>query len=81
MRRPFQPIDRRQRFGVAKSDIIDRFKAGFDQLFLRCAKRGLNVQIVQGGPGVNVPQLLASGAVGIRESSHRMSDKKTPRKP
>jgi len=27
------------------------------------AKRGLNVQIVQGGPGVNVPQLLASGAV------------------
>src|SRR6478735_6249705 len=27
------------------------------------AKRGLDVQIVQGGPGVNVPQLLASGAV------------------
>ncbi|MDP3855429.1 ABC transporter substrate-binding protein [Phenylobacterium sp.] len=27
------------------------------------ARRGLNVQIVQGGPGVNVPQLLASGAV------------------
>ena len=27
------------------------------------AKRGLDVQIIQGGPGVNVPQLLASGAV------------------
>ncbi|MDB5452329.1 MAG: ABC-type nitrate/sulfonate/bicarbonate transport system, periplasmic component [Caulobacteraceae bacterium] len=27
------------------------------------AKRGLDVQIVQGGPAVNVPQLLASGAV------------------
>lgn len=27
------------------------------------AKRGLKVQIVQGGPGVNVPQLLAAGAV------------------
>jgi NitT/TauT family transport system substrate-binding protein len=26
------------------------------------AKRGLDVQIIQGGPGVNVPQLLASGA-------------------
>ena len=27
------------------------------------AKRGLDVKIVQGGPGVNVPQLLAAGAV------------------
>ena len=27
------------------------------------AKRGLDVEIIQGGPGVNVPQLLASGAV------------------
>ena len=27
------------------------------------AKRGLKVEIVQGGPGVNVPQLVASGAV------------------
>src|SRR3569833_2725785 len=27
------------------------------------AKRGLDVQLVQGGPGVNVPQLVASGAV------------------
>jgi len=27
------------------------------------AKRGLDVRIVQGGPNVNVPQLLASGAV------------------
>jgi len=27
------------------------------------AKRGLDVQIVQGGPGVNVPQMVASGAV------------------
>lgn len=29
------------------------------------ARRGLNVQIVQGKPGVNVPQLLASGAVEL----------------
>ncbi len=29
------------------------------------ARRGLNVQIVQGAPGVNVPQLLASGAVEL----------------
>lgn len=28
-------------------------------------KRGLNVQIIQGGPAVNVPQLLASGAVEL----------------
>ncbi|HEX5377535.1 MAG TPA: ABC transporter substrate-binding protein [Phenylobacterium sp.] len=27
------------------------------------ARRGLDVKIVQGGPGVNVPQLLAAGAV------------------
>ena len=26
------------------------------------ARRGLDVQIIQGGPGVNVPQLLASGS-------------------
>lgn len=34
-------------------------------------RRGLDVQIVQGGPGVNVPQLLASGAVemGIGSNS------------
>ena len=29
------------------------------------ARRGLNVQIVQGGPGVDVPQLLATGAVEV----------------
>ncbi|WP_331037808.1 ABC transporter substrate-binding protein [Brevundimonas sp.] len=29
------------------------------------ARRGLNVQIVQGAPGVNVPQLLASGSVEL----------------
>ena len=27
------------------------------------ARRGLDVEIIQGGPGVNVPQLLATGAV------------------
>jgi len=27
------------------------------------ARRGLDVEVIQGGPGVNVPQLLASGAV------------------
>ncbi len=34
------------------------------------AKRNLNVQIVQGGPGVNVPQLLASGAVELGMGSN-----------
>lgn len=34
------------------------------------AKRGLNVQIVQGGPGVNVPLLLASGAVELGMGSN-----------
>lgn len=29
------------------------------------ARRGLNVEIIQGGPSVNVPQLLASGAVEL----------------
>ena len=29
------------------------------------AKRGLDVKIVQGGPGVNVPQMLAAGAVDM----------------
>jgi NitT/TauT family transport system substrate-binding protein len=32
--------------------------------------RGLNVQIIQGGPGVNVPQLLASGAVELGMGSN-----------
>lgn len=34
------------------------------------AKRGLNVTIVQGGPGVNVPQLLAAGAVEMGMGSN-----------
>ncbi len=34
------------------------------------ARRGLNVQIVQGGPGVNVPQLLAAGAVELGMGSN-----------
>jgi len=34
------------------------------------AKRGLKVEIVQGGPGVNVPQLLASGAVEMGMGSN-----------
>jgi NitT/TauT family transport system substrate-binding protein len=34
------------------------------------AKRGLDVRIVQGGPGVNVPQLLASGAVELGMGSN-----------
>ncbi|MET0271664.1 MAG: ABC transporter substrate-binding protein [Phenylobacterium sp.] len=33
-------------------------------------KRGLDVQIIQGGPGVNVPQLLASGAVELGMGSN-----------
>lgn len=33
-------------------------------------KRGLDVSIVQGGPGVNVPQLLATGAVDIGVGSN-----------
>jgi NitT/TauT family transport system substrate-binding protein len=34
------------------------------------AKRGLDVRIAQGGPGVNVPQLLASGAVEMGMGSN-----------
>jgi NitT/TauT family transport system substrate-binding protein len=34
------------------------------------AKRGLNVTIVPGGPGVNVPQLVASGAVEMGMGSN-----------
>lgn len=33
-------------------------------------KRGLDVKIVQGGPGVNVPQLLAAGAVEMGVGSN-----------
>lgn len=33
-------------------------------------KRGLDVKIVQGGPGVNVPQLLAAGAVEMGMGSN-----------
>ena len=33
-------------------------------------KRGLDVRIVQGGPGVNVPQLMASGAVEMGMGSN-----------
>ena len=33
-------------------------------------KRGLDVSILQGGPGVNVPQLLASGAVDLGMGSN-----------
>ena len=34
------------------------------------ARRGLDVSIVQGGPGVNVPQLVASGAVELGMGSN-----------
>jgi NitT/TauT family transport system substrate-binding protein len=34
------------------------------------AKRGLDVTLIQGGPGVNVPQLLASGAVELGDGSN-----------
>jgi len=34
------------------------------------AKRGLDVRIIQGGPGVNVPQLLAAGAVDMGVGSN-----------
>ncbi|HSV04042.1 MAG TPA: ABC transporter substrate-binding protein [Phenylobacterium sp.] len=34
------------------------------------AKRGLDVRLVQGGPGVNVPQLLAAGAVDLGDGSN-----------
>ncbi len=33
-------------------------------------RRGLNVQIIQGGPAVNVPQLLAAGAVELGMGSN-----------
>jgi NitT/TauT family transport system substrate-binding protein len=46
---------------------------GFYQAFAtgEYAKRGLDVRIIQGGPGVNVPQLLAAGSadMGVGSSS------------
>ena len=47
------------------------------------AKRGLDVTIVPGGPGVNVPQLVASGAVemGIGSSSFVVMDLVTNKAP
>jgi NitT/TauT family transport system substrate-binding protein len=47
------------------------------------AKRGLDVTIVQGGPGSNVPQLLASGAVDMAVGSNafivmNMAQQKVP---
>ena len=40
------------------------------------AKRGLDVTIIPGGPGVNVPQLLATGAadLGIASNSFQVAD-------
>ncbi|HEV7383372.1 MAG TPA: ABC transporter substrate-binding protein, partial [Phenylobacterium sp.] len=34
------------------------------------SRRGLDVKIVQGGPGVNVPQLLAAGSVDLGVGSN-----------
>jgi NitT/TauT family transport system substrate-binding protein len=34
------------------------------------AKRGLDVKIIQGGPGVNVPQLLAAGSIDMGVGSN-----------
>ncbi|MDB5420011.1 MAG: ABC-type nitrate/sulfonate/bicarbonate transport system, periplasmic component [Phenylobacterium sp.] len=34
------------------------------------ARRGLDVQLIQGGPGVNVPQQLAAGAVDLGDGSN-----------
>lgn len=34
------------------------------------AKRGLDVRLIQGGPGVNVPQLVAAGAVEMGDGSN-----------
>src|SRR6516164_11178785 len=34
------------------------------------AKRGLDVRIIQGGPSVNVPELVASGAVEMGDGSN-----------
>jgi NitT/TauT family transport system substrate-binding protein len=47
------------------------------------AKRGLKVEIIPGGPGVNVPQLVASGAVEMGMGSNsfivlNLAQEKTP---
>ena len=34
------------------------------------ARRGLDVKLIQGGPGVNVPQLLAAGAADLGDGSN-----------
>ncbi len=69
------PIDEQGRVRVrfATDARAQADQGGFYQALASGAyeRRGLNVQIVQGGPGVNVPQLLASGAVelGLASSS------------
>jgi NitT/TauT family transport system substrate-binding protein len=66
---------------AAKAPVVIRFATdwraqaehgGFYQALAsgEYARRGLDVRIVQGGPGVNVPQLLASGAVDLGMGSN-----------
>jgi NitT/TauT family transport system substrate-binding protein len=59
------PAPRQTRIRFATDWRAQAEHGGFYQALASGAyeKRGLNVQIIQGGPAVNVPQLLASGAV------------------
>lgn len=59
--------DGRVRLRFATDQRAEAAHGGFYQALASGAyeKRGLNVQIIQGGPAVDVPQLLASGAVEL----------------
>ena len=62
----------RTRFRFATDWLAQAEQGGFYQALAtgEYARRGLDVEIVPGGPGVNVPQLLASGAVELGMGSN-----------
>lgn len=74
---PSKPADEAKSGGAVKVRFVTDWRAqaeqgGFYQALAtgEYAKRGLDVQIVQGGPGVNVPQLLAAGSAEMGMGSN-----------
>lgn len=66
------PTPGRTRIRFATDWLAQAEQGGFYQALAtgEYARRGLDVEIVPGGPGVNVPQLLASGAVELGMGSN-----------
>lgn len=72
-----QPVASRDETGATKIRFVTDWRAqaeqgGFYQALAtgEYAKRGLDVSIIQGGPGVNVPQLLAAGSAELGMGSN-----------